>query len=279
MAEPKKTGGTFPLVALGMGLKARLVEVKPDLAASWLAKNPRVQRTLSHSEVNMLARHIDSGEWVVNGGTIVFDTEDRLCDGQHRLAACIKTGKPITCLVVYGVEPKAFATMDVGRARNPRDALKAAGITHQTAVASACQILYRVEHGLPVHAFDLLKRVRLSPLEILAFYNSHKGLDRAVRTGAAVGRMTHNMGAAVACRWLFDRISRDASEEFFERVEIGDQLDRGHPVLLLRAHLMPNRLYVASIVWSFVLAWNATRKGEKLTRFDIRTDKPLPDLV
>ena len=94
-AKPQKRGGTFPAAQLGLGIKAQLMEITPALAEEWLSKNPRVQRTMSQTEVDMLARHITRGEWQLNGGTIVFSTDDRLCDGQHRLAACVQADKPI----------------------------------------------------------------------------------------------------------------------------------------------------------------------------------------
>lgn len=277
--EPEKVGGTFPLFKIGAGISVRLMDITPELAESWLKKNPRVQRNMSQSEVNMLARHNTAGEWMLNGSTIVFDTEDRLCDGQHRLAACVRSDLAITSLVVFGVDPTSFDTMDAGRSRSPRDALKAAGISNQTMVSAACQILYRVENRIPVHSFKSTERVRLSPMEIVQFAKSHKGIEQAATSAAPVARIIHNTGAALACRWLFDRLSRDQAEEFYERLAIGDKLDKGHPVLLLRNSVMPQRRYVVDIMPMMFLAWNAVRKNEPLKKFSFPPTKPLPDLV
>jgi len=274
--SPHKTGGTFPRCQLGQGLTARLMEISPSLAQSWLAKNPRVQRNLSQAEVDMLVRHRDADEWVLNGATIVFGNDDRLYDGQHRLAACVKSGKPITSIVIWGVDPASFDTMDAGRSRNGRDALKAAGVANQTIVSSACQLLYRHENNLPVHSGR--QRIKLSPMEIIKFTQSHKGLEQTASHAQPVGRIIHNGGVALACRWLFDRISKEQAAEFYERLAIGDKLDKGHPILVLRNKLMPAREDTTSVAWMMILAWNAVRSGVPL-KIKIETGQPLPKLV
>lgn len=278
-AKPQKRGGVFPILQLGLGIRAQLMEITPALAEEWLAKNPRVQRNMSQTEVEMLARHLDRGEWMLNGATIVFSSDDRLCDGQHRLAACIRSGKPIMAIVVYGVDPKAFDTMDAGRSRSGRDALQAAGITHQTAVSAACQILYRIEQKLPIHPRLEGHRVRLSPMEILAFCKSHPGLDKKAPRAMQAGRIIHHNGIALACMWLFDRINLHDSNEFFDRLTIGDKLEKGHPILTLRDLVMAKYDYKANVIWMMFGAWNAFRRKESAKVFAINTGKPLPDLV
>jgi hypothetical protein len=58
---------------------------------------------------------------------IVFDTDLRMADGQHRCSAIIKSGCGFWCLVVWGVEPSARLNIDRGAVRNSADNLVMAG--------------------------------------------------------------------------------------------------------------------------------------------------------
>jgi hypothetical protein len=272
-----KSGGTYPLVKLGMGITARIMDITPDLADKWLEKNPRVNRNMSQAEVDMLVRHSENNEIMFNGQPIIFDNRDRLSDGQHRLAACRKSGKPFMCLVIWGVDPKAFATIDAGRARSARDALKSEGVLNQTAIASACQILYRIENNLPVSHYGI--QLKLSPMEILQICKTHKNLENYHAKAYDVGRLIHNMGIAVACRWLFDRVNLKDAEDFYTKVAEGTNLSKGDPILLLRNELMPARLNINMTAPMMIIAWNAYRKKEELKKFVFQSGKPLPPII
>jgi hypothetical protein len=274
---PIKSGGTFPLCKLGMGITARIMDIVPDLADKWLEKNPRVNRNMSQAEVDMLVRHREANEIMFNGQPIIFDDKDRLIDGQHRLAACRKSGKSFTCLVIWGINPEAFTTIDSGRARSARDALKSEGILNQTAIASACQILYRIENGLPVSHYGI--QLKLSPMEILQICKAHKNIESYHAKAYAVGRLIHNMGVAVAFRWLFDRKNLKDAEEFYIKVAEGTNLSKGDPILLLRNELIPKRLNQNMTAPMMVIAWNSFRKKEELKKFAFQTGKPLPTII
>ncbi len=276
--DPEKIGGKWPLVKLGNGVTARLMEITPELAESWLKKNPRVQRNMSQAEVDMLVRGIATGEWLFNGATIVFGSDGRLYDGQHRLAACVKSGKSITSLVVYGVDKAAFASMDVGRARRPADALRTEGFAYVNQINAACQTLYRYEHNLPLRSQGR-RSIRLSPAEILLIVKAHKGLEDCGRRANPLGKVVHNTGVTTAAMWLFERKSKEASAEFFAKLASGENLEKGSPILMLRNKIMPERLDYATLAHMMFQAWNTFRAGETFRRFEINTSEPLTPVM
>lgn len=113
-----------------------------------------------------IADAILRGQWKLNGATIAFDTNGVLRDGQNRLMACIKAGKPIDTVVVRGVEPKAQITMDTGVKRSLNDYLKLNGYKNCTTVGSMGLMIYRANtYGLqsaftmPVAGKDTLQTV------------------------------------------------------------------------------------------------------------------------
>ena len=53
------------------------------------------QRNRRRDTVTAYAEDMAAGRWKENGETIKFDSEGRLIDGQHRLAAVVKANTPI----------------------------------------------------------------------------------------------------------------------------------------------------------------------------------------
>lgn len=75
--------------------------------------------------------------WGITGDTVKFGSDGLLKDGQNRLSACVRSGKPLTTHVVFGIDPKLFARMDIGKNRNGADVFSIAGVPHANHVAAA----------------------------------------------------------------------------------------------------------------------------------------------
>jgi len=91
------------------------------------------------------------GEWLYNGEAIKFDRDGRLVDGQHRLEAVVKANKPIAFLVIRGLDPEVFKTIDTGKKRSAGDVLAIKGVKNPNAVGAAMRLLHRTladEFGL-----------------------------------------------------------------------------------------------------------------------------------
>ncbi len=97
---------------------AKLVEITPEIAASYLQCNSERQRKISRNTVEKYANDLLNGRWRTNGGPIRFDWDGNLIDGQHRLTAVVETGVSITEFVIWNLDPKAFETIDQGRVRS-----------------------------------------------------------------------------------------------------------------------------------------------------------------
>src|SRR5882724_10236142 len=90
---------------------AEVITITPRDATEWLRCNKN-NGPLRKRHGEFLARFITSGNWQVNGKAIVIADDAQVLDGQHRLFAIIDAGKPIQSLVVYGINPEAFSTID-----------------------------------------------------------------------------------------------------------------------------------------------------------------------
>lgn len=89
------------------GLSVEVEEITPDLATQYLSHNAK-HRDINEKKVAKLASDMDAQNWQLNGKVIIFDSNGRLLNGQHRLSACAMSGRTMTTLVVRGVDPAAF---------------------------------------------------------------------------------------------------------------------------------------------------------------------------
>ncbi len=249
----------------------------PELAEKWLQKNPRVQRNMSQGEVDMLTRLILGGDWYVNGATIVFGDDGRLYDGQHRLAACAKSGKIVTCLCVWGVDSMAFATMDTGRVRTGPDNLKANKVAYSIAVSAAVGILWKIERG--TYSDVRTYSYKISPLEVVRFVEQHPGLTDAAALSNPSCKIVHSSSVPAVCYYLFAQIDASKCSEFFNHLVTGADLSKGNPILALRNKaLIRGELRPGDLLRWFFAAWNAFREGKPLPR-NVPMTGPLPELI
>lgn len=111
-----------------MNITYGLETITPEMAEKYLEQNA-VNRKVSNASVDKYAKDIQSGEFQVNGETIVFDALGRLKDGQHRLLAIIKTGIAVQILVVRGIDP-LVNNFDIGKNRSIKDIIDMDGVVN-----------------------------------------------------------------------------------------------------------------------------------------------------
>lgn len=127
-------------------MQTKIVTINAELAVSYLSKN-MVNRTLSPNRVNQYADSLRRGDWQLNGESIKFNEKGEMIDGQHRLSAIIKSGVPMTTLVIFDV-PDDVSVLDRGRNRNLTDSLIIEGmpksVANNTTVAMA-KLFYTIQ--------------------------------------------------------------------------------------------------------------------------------------
>lgn len=79
-------------------------------------------RSLSNSTVNTYTRLMNEGKW--NLSIILIDTDGMLVDGQHRLAAVVKSGKDQRFVVISNWPKDNVLTLDNGSNRTRSQSLK-----------------------------------------------------------------------------------------------------------------------------------------------------------
>lgn len=106
-------------------MHSSIVEISPALAKEWLESNT-FNRKMSTATVSKYAGDMSAGVWRLNHQGIAFDDQGVLVDGQHRLAAIVKSGCKIRMMVTWGADRVGI---DELRVRSVADVIKFGGIS------------------------------------------------------------------------------------------------------------------------------------------------------
>jgi len=251
--------------------------ITPSVASDMLDRNNR-NRPVSKPHVAFLANEMKTGRWETNGDAIRFDTDDNLLDGQHRLLAVIDSGVAIRQLVVTGISPSAFATIDGGaRLRRGADVLAIAcpGTPNVTTVAAALALIDKYMTG------RMEQSVRYTNRDILNLHAKYPDVASSVVHSSALRRI---MSASLSCalNYLFSQTNEPDAADFFAALADGSDLYPGNPILLLRERLIANKLGKAKLPTTYVAAltikaWNAWRKGASMKTLKYTTGGQSPE--
>jgi hypothetical protein len=158
--------------------KIRYQLITPQIAADWLREHNTSNRKLRDSAVRSLAGDMAAGEWIQNHQGIAFGESGRLLDGQHRLAAIVRSGASIPFLVFDQVPEKppgksqtTMDTIDRGAPRSIGDLLKLQhGIEkYETFVAALSTSLFDISlTSVKIRKCKMTLRGTLAILEITA---------------------------------------------------------------------------------------------------------------
>jgi hypothetical protein len=209
-----------------------LEEITPAIAREMLVMNTH-NRRLRERTVATMVTAIKRDEWVINGDMIRFSDDGVLIDGQHRLHAVLKAGKPIMSWVMRGLPMDAQETIDIGNHRGYHDVLALRGEVNATAVSAALVWVYRIET-------DQVRSMKLKPS------NGEKDaiLQRYPQIRDSVGKVNNwardipiPKSVLTALHWRLSQIDEDQADFFFGRLADGIGMEAGDPILLLRRML------------------------------------------
>lgn len=259
-------------------VRAYIVHVTQALAELMLEQNVR-NRRISERHVAVLSQIMLSRDMRLNGETIIFSSDGRLLDGQHRLKACIESGVAFDALVVFGVSPDAFETIDTGRTRSTGDILGIDGIGSANKVASATQALVAfVDNGGFLTSSCAINNVRkATPPLVARILEAHPGIIESINAMSAQRLMRGQHGYAL--HYVFSLVDKSLACDFADVLANGSQ-DITRPFWRLREALINTRMNShnrAICAAKAVLAFNAERLGIRPKILRVGTDWPLVD--
>lgn len=244
-------------------MEVQVVTITPELAGRLLDANPR-NRGIKNANLKRVAAAMEEGAWKVNGDTIRVDTDGYLLDGQHRLLAVVASGISYEGILVTGLAPEVFDTIDQGVKRTPGDILTTHGVKNAKAVASTLPIVAEYLSG--GRDFEMAATRYRDRLRSLC--DEHSGVGNSLWVSAALGTLAPQR-VAMAMHYLVSWVSPGKADAFFKAVSTGESMAAGDPPLMLRNRLVDNlgakaKLRPWYIMALFIKAWNAYALGVKM---------------
>lgn len=225
---------TFPLVqalngADAAGITVQLKTITPQEARTILDTNLS-NRRIKRSKLESLKRALIEGRWYIDGNPIRFNDRGELVDGQHRLRACVETGKSILTLVVYGIADEARFVTDTGTAKTCADFLTMNGEPNAASVAATLRLvwLYRANK-----LFD--PTVAPAPEELLRLLQVEPGIRDSVRVARTMAdRLPISSTTVAVSHFLTACVDPEDATAFWDRVASGADLKQGSTLLAYR---------------------------------------------
>lgn len=258
--------------------------ITPEVAARWLSEHHDDNRPSRKTHVTSLARAMRNGEWMLNGEAIVFDWNGMIRNGQHRLKACVECGLSFETVVVRGVDPAAFATMDGGAKRTVADHLAVMGKANAKPLGHAVSELRRWERG-DIGATSAPDKM-VTGVEAVEALERYPGIENSVLVGMRL-RSIMSEGLAAFFHYVFSLKDQELANHFFTQLADGTGLSKTQAVYHLRErliavktdrtkHLTPRHLKALVIK-----AWNATREDRpvKTLKFSPDAGEAFPEIL
>jgi len=260
-------------------IETRVVLMTPTLAKQILDECNVDNRPHSSVNVEKLSNEMKNGNWMFNGDTITFDYKGKQKNGQHRLLACIKSGLSFPIIVVTGVQPESFMTMDTGRKRNGGDTMAVMGVKNYTNTASTIKAVHAFKNGrYGENQTSLISALSNSEVaEKYISYNtetpySKAPLEDSVKYGLKMSKRDECLlkcSITSTFHYLLMEVDPIKGKEFMDQVCLGYGIYKDSPILIVRTRLLKSKtdknykLEQNELFRILVYAWQKFKNNEK----------------
>lgn len=253
-------------------LTQEIAEVTPSLAKDWLGST-RNKTKIDERLLDSYKRDMSSGAWKFNGDPLIFDKDGAVLDGRLRLMASAESNSSFQTLIVRGVDPKDFFTIDALRRRTASDIMHIRGEPHGRALAAALAFLWRAGLG------EITKQGgKISSPELIELLDKNSSVRRSIEVAKAASPMLP-LGLGAALHYLFQNEDRVQADKFFAEFE--DEVVNANGVVFALKRALENMLEAGgrrSPIVTCALAfkaWSAYKEDRhvKLLRYAPETEE------
>ncbi|SCB30532.1 hypothetical protein GA0061101_106121 [Rhizobium lusitanum] len=272
--SPDKTAGLWldeRIAKSKFGVVSEVIDLTPAMARVMLARNPG-NRKLSSIIVENYARDMANGAWAFNGEPIIISNDGKLNDGQHRCEAVLASNTAIRVVLIIGPDRESRLTVDQGKTRMTGDYLGMNGHVDSVALAAAAKFVWQhVNHSFITQT----QAFRPTKMEVLSFVEDHPSVAESLAAIPSKGSDAVGGRAILAfAHWTFTRVSGkpEAVSMFMDALIKGSNLVPRSPILYARNRLMSERgrLKPNEKAELIIRAWNASRRGDKVSNLPIK---------
>lgn len=259
-----------------------VVTVTPAIAKEWLAMRVD-QRSLNSRTVKTLMGAMLRHEWALNGESVKFNVLGHLIDGQHRLSACVESGRSFQTLVVRGLAKGVISTLDTNRKRTLADTLHIQGRAGSESTARCTQWVWALLEGaIPGRRLVQPMTIRQGLATLAAWPEIAEATALVLQPRAGtvlMGRPSISGAVAMLLRTYPDEV-RHFVEGLVSGINLTSTTD---PVLVLRRRLMGLQMAAGRSdpvlpLAVFCHAWLAFLENRPLTAVLYRSDAAFPKL-
>jgi len=241
-------------------METKIIKVTPTIAESWLIKNIN-NRKVSENIVRDYVQEMLAGNWKTNGESIKFDRKGNLIDGQHRLTAIVKSRVTVDCVIVTGLDPEAFDTVDIGKGRSTADTLCVKHVPNFKRVASALPVITAHDEGV---GRKVTKHIK--PSHVVRMLQSYADLPDAIEEIGKIRPLVVVQSLFDGLYYLFRRHDQKLALEYMQALRDGVGIETLNCWHRLRERLLKNKVGVQKMENLHVCAliikgWNCARSG------------------
>lgn len=268
---------------------SKTVYITPAEARDWLDTKNHRNRPVSERTVNRYAQEMKAGRWKLNGEAIIFGKSGNLLNGQHRLKACVQSGRDFQTVITYGVEDSTFDTLDDVHPRKLSDVLSINGERNASFLSSGLSFVYQYATGQIIsRGGGSTKNIATKQLLEKMLVNHPRIRDSARYykvLRSRPGGVLLPPALCVGLHYIFTMVEEDKAHIFFEQFQSGILLDVGNPIYLLRQRLIAGGRETSSKIRTeaqyayTVMAWNAFVGDGVLKRLVYNGGDVLPEIA
>ena len=260
-------------------MKVRVENITPRKAQQFLTHN-RCNRKLRPRRVKQWQSMMEQGHWHENGDPIRFNGDGDLIDGQHRLHACVASGKSWQCVVIRELPQEAYQSIDRGAPRNVEDTLHTEGYKSTVLLRATMNVILGYATNVVMGkagSIRIARELGVTDDHYLAFLKKHKSLEDAVAFTQKLGPdIAKVIPTALLAGWkfLFDLSNLGKDDEWWEEFALGSNLQKESPRLAFRRFLVREasnlrKLPRATIFYAGIATFEKERRGEQVKHFKI----------
>ena len=199
-----------------------IVTITPETAGEWLENKWGEQRAVRSGHVQRLASDMIAGLFRLNSDAILR-INHKLANGQHRLSAVVKSGKPQKFLVMESDDAELYKLLDCGMKRKAADALTG---DFKGIIPSVARLVVAYDQRAITQS-NLTNGSYLTQVQIVNFCeDNHESLVEAARVANPLYTSTKILPVSIsaAIHFISERNSarRGKAESFLKAVYLGD---------------------------------------------------------
>lgn len=260
--------------------------ITPEMAEAFLGGNTH-NRLVKSVHFNKLVDDMAAGRWDFNGESIKFAEDGTLLDGQHRLMACVESGKPFIAIIVTGLPAVAQETMDIGSQRTLADVLRLRGYSNTNALASFIRYRVKIDRMGLERCFTGASNVAIPNSVALGYLDKREVMDDFKEMNSWPKRAFKIPQSTIFA--VFPELKKASSDDFgyfAEKVFNGRGLDSDDPISAIRNVYIRqatvsggrNAGYSDKALAALTIkAWNKFMNGEKCEYLRFRTGGASPE--